>query len=404
MTTTNELLLNIPPELRSPTERNFSDSFKGPVKLRTDRKHSWKSHAWQGTLMYEVLGYLDFCASKDSQRFIYAKLPYILNKCNKGLRKEGKHYSIQHLKRVFAELAARHIVSPYFTTWDHRYGFIFEPHDLRCRQEGNFCVMRTPKHYECSAEEEILFREMVPFGRPAGDRLETMKETVLETMKETADSLQPDDKSAFTKTESTSGNAIGIYPLNRSVRVAVGTEQTTVVTGDHGKDQEEQRQEQPQSQNRESVSSSSGLTDQRQNPAPMKTIGDHFALGVTVELITDGEFDTEAAGWSKDEWKTFLGCMQEAVDAKDTRPFSGRATCAQLMGDAMKSLRESHGKQAPKGWVPTMKSLRATPGPALMKCAEEQKIADAQKAATEMWSAFGVVPDGNGGWKKPDAN
>jgi hypothetical protein len=122
--------------------------------------------------------------------------------------------------------------------------------------------------------------------------------------------------------------------------------------------------------------SSSGLTDQNQNPAPMKikgeTIGDHFALDTTVEEITDGELDPADTDWSENDWKIFLGCIQQAIDAKAALPFSGRTSCAQLMGDSMRLLRECHGKDAPRPWVPIMKHLRETRGPAMMRSAAEE--------------------------------
>jgi hypothetical protein len=116
--------------------------------------------------MYEVLGYLESLAGKDPQRFIYASLPHILKHCAKGLRADGQHYNIHHLNKVFAELRARHIVSCYFLTWDKRYGFVFEPHDLRCRPSGGYCIMRTPKRFECSPEAEEFYRQ-----QPAGRRI-----------------------------------------------------------------------------------------------------------------------------------------------------------------------------------------------------------------------------------------
>src|ERR1017187_1670194 len=129
-------------------ERDFTDSLLlAPVgvTLRKDRAHSLKHHGRKNTLMREVLGWIDFWACNDPEhRFVFCELSALLTACNSG--KGATQYSIQHLKRVMAELRERHIVSPYFKGPDGRWGFIVEPHgdprehqQLRSEVVGGMC-------------------------------------------------------------------------------------------------------------------------------------------------------------------------------------------------------------------------------------------------------------------------
>jgi hypothetical protein len=96
------------------------------------------------------------------------------------------------------------------------------------------------------------------------------------------------------------------------------------------------------------------------------TIGDHFDLAHAtleqiVEEISDGEFDP-----------TFLSryprgtelreCCVMAVERLAAVPFTGRKTCADVMGRAMELLRYFHKLDTPRGWVPAIRLLRSGPG------------------------------------------
>jgi hypothetical protein len=140
------------------------DSWLWHVKLRKERGHSLKSHARCRTAIRELLGYLDLLAEKHPQRFVFASLKAIVAGCNKGARKQGEHYTLSHLKGELAELRARHIVGPYFTTWDGRQGFIVAPHDTMCHLVDGVCTMHAPRlgEYECSPEDLAFFQANLP--------------------------------------------------------------------------------------------------------------------------------------------------------------------------------------------------------------------------------------------------
>jgi hypothetical protein len=118
------------------------------IPLRKDREHSWKHHARSGSLLYELLGWIDQMAAKKEAetgvRFVFAKRQTLLTKCFKGKRSEGKHYNIRKLDAVLAELREQHIISKYFETADRKWcGFVVAPHDSLCHKErsGQTCFL-----------------------------------------------------------------------------------------------------------------------------------------------------------------------------------------------------------------------------------------------------------------------
>src|SRR5208282_5143301 len=93
------------------------------------------------------------------------------------------------------------------------------------------------------------------------------------------------------------------------------------------------------------------------------TIGGHFdlvnsTLEEIVVTISDGEFDPTFLSRYQhgDQLKE---CCVLAVDRLAADPFAGRVTCAHLMGRAMELLRHSYDLNAPRGWVPVIRTLRS---------------------------------------------
>lgn len=139
----------------------FNRSWRWRVPLRSDRKHLWKHHAVPGSMLYELLGIVDLWASNDPTfRFVSGSIGAITEFCNKGKRDNGVVFTERWIKFGLAELQARHIVSPYFTTWDGRYGFIMAPHHSMCHRIGKVCVLHAPKAYECTPADVPIFEQM----------------------------------------------------------------------------------------------------------------------------------------------------------------------------------------------------------------------------------------------------
>jgi hypothetical protein len=128
---------------RKPPTAEREYGFKRRVKLGKS-KHSWESHADAGTLLKDVLHWLELLAANEPGRFVFIKMPTLLQKCNaRRIKNKLKPSSLSNLKHIFVLLHDLHIASPRFTTWDGRDGFIFEPHDARCSVERGVCIKHT---------------------------------------------------------------------------------------------------------------------------------------------------------------------------------------------------------------------------------------------------------------------
>ncbi len=415
------------------SQTELPNSVRPKVPLRREQTLTIKRHC-DGALK-QVVGYYENMAEKDptGKRFVFAGPDAALAGINK------KHtMSRRALFDALKTARALHIISEPLTRvrGGKRYDGVIVAHPAAlCAREGAWSVFTgrtpTPPIGRWREEEGLVFWQGrgTPFGKTVhsdctaaapplhSDCTDHCTATALETSNSrTQDCTIDCTAKAITASMESPKNDGLVGEARCTPLLALQTVlQTTLLPLDLRVSQSETLKtvETPktlesacaQEQKPEGASSSlSGLTDQKQKPAPIKceTIGDHFALGATVELMTDGELDPSDTDWSKSDWQTLLGCLQEVVDAKASLPFSGRSTCAQLMGDGMKRLRERHGKDAPRPWVRVIKHLRETSGPAMVNSAAQQIADDRENEKAGMLRTFGVVPDGNGGWKKPE--
>lgn len=159
--------------IRNPTaEREYG--FKRRVK-KGKGKHSWESHAKAGTLLKDVLHWLELLAANEPGRFVFITMPVLLQKCNaRRIKNKLKPCSLSNLKHIFVFLHDMHIASPRFTTWDGRDGFIFEPHDARCSVEKGVCIKHT-----YTANQLAEMRKNWPSEKDAAEQLLRMAEQLL---------------------------------------------------------------------------------------------------------------------------------------------------------------------------------------------------------------------------------
>lgn len=134
-------------------------------------------------------------------------------------------------------------------------------------------------------------------------------------------------------------------------------------------------------------------------PINEETIGEHFGVLPNFDSITDGELNTETTAWGRFEGDGDLldacrGYIREFAD----QPYRGRVTNQRVMDAGAKR----YGSNTPPSWFKVIYLLKDSPGPSKVPSVAQQAAASAREEAERMWSAFGVVPDGNGGWKKPD--
>jgi hypothetical protein len=96
----------------------------------------------------------------------------------------------------------------------------------------------------------------------------------------------------------------------------------------------------------------------------------HIAIGLLetmltgsdrdIELLSDGEFNTSYLSTYAHSAE-LIDCCKEAIRVLAHRPFQGRRSLADLMGKAMELLRSDHELNAPRGWLPIIQKLRASP-------------------------------------------
>jgi hypothetical protein len=256
---------------RKPTaEREYG--FKRRVKLGKS-KHSWESHADADTLLKDALHWLDLLAGNDPQRFIFASTPAILKKCNaRRVRNKLKPASLSNLKHVFGFLQDLHIMSPYFTTWDGRYGFVFEPHDARCNVEHGVCIKHvytskqlesirkswpsesTPRSTDAALDEHRCSTAVALSVAPLSD----FRSTVRSTPRSTAEDSKPTDCEELTDEQVAKWMAENVQASAPKVCKVVGFEGSKVSRVMKEGDQEQvQQQEQPQEQSKSAAVSSS---------------------------------------------------------------------------------------------------------------------------------------------------
>jgi hypothetical protein len=105
------------------------------------------------------------------------------------------------------------------------------------------------------------------------------------------------------------------------------------------------------------------MTDDVMTPGGKEspTIGEVLD-GEDITQLSDGEFDIRAL--KKYEHTTELEeCCREAATELADKPYHGFVSHAQVMGRAMELLRQKYDLNAPKGWVPVLRTLRTSGRP-----------------------------------------
>jgi hypothetical protein len=89
-----------------------------------------------------------------------------------------------------------------------------------------------------------------------------------------------------------------------------------------------------------------------------RTIGMILA-GASISKISDSQFRVSYLA-KYPHVRQLDECCHMAVEELAEEPYEGRVSCARVMGRAMELLREIHGLDAPRGWVPVLRTLRWT--------------------------------------------
>lgn len=383
-------------------KRTFSHSFRPRVRnLKPDDTCELKKH-YTGA-MREVLGLLDRWASNDPERFIPNSVDEIVKWCH---RYKGAAYKKRQVEYILAEFRARHIISKRLTRKRDGVevsGFIVAPHEsLAIRESETCCVFlgelkgargvwkRTPAEpfrngvvYWAGFPEppkpfEGSLRTASDPSRNAGCAVESADACADNSADNSADGCAvaisaQEDESRTVYTEN-APYRVPEVPLFTVDAEKTAIKNPSVLVSDQEREEEKRRAS-------EEVLSSEGVNKE--------TIGQHFGDDPDFEIITDGELNTTTDQWSDFDGSAVLQrCCADAVKDFADQPYDGRATNMRLMDASMKRF----GDRVPPAWLKVIYTLRDTPGPAKVK-----------SNAQQMWESFGVVPDGNGGWKKATA-
>ena len=360
---------NGPAVLRT-AENKFNQSFRFRVKLRAERGHSLKSHAKRGTVLYELLGIVDLLATRSElesrYRFVFASISALVKLCNKGDRKDGKHYAEISVKEALAELRARHIISPYFTRYeDGQKGFVVAPHDSLCYRDRDACVLHVPKRFECSDEDAALFAEhnqpaehlnsipgsipnSIPNSIPRSIPISEKKHTALHT----DDSPQADDNSEVAKSESNIWIADGApsrgtgQPFNHSTGEPNDDSQGAAVRQEEAMNDEEGPAE--------SIGQHFGDTwNTPDSKGTVYAIATATFAGITADLL-----NTNTKQWEEfDDAETLLNFCVEILREFAGQPYIRFATEAMVMDAGMKRFVPTHGR-VPASWLKVMHDLK----------------------------------------------
>jgi hypothetical protein len=171
----------------------LSKSFRSHVHIRPDRDHSkLKQHFEPGSLLYELVGYLDKQAARNRFRLVFAKYQKIKSECKKGKWETGTQDGDENHTRPEVSFSRRqyfygikwlrehHIISEQFTikpdsllfppAFHGRKGFIVADHDRLCQRHDDTCVLFDSKAREYP--ESFRLPPLPPAGpsrRPPGD-------------------------------------------------------------------------------------------------------------------------------------------------------------------------------------------------------------------------------------------
>ena len=79
-----------------------------------------------------------------------------------------------------------------------------------------------------------------------------------------------------------------------------------------------------------------------------------------IETLSQGEFNVRNSSYVSYPYKQqLLECCNLAIQELSNEPYLGSKSHARVMGRSMELLREDYGLDAPKGWIPVLRTLRS---------------------------------------------
>jgi hypothetical protein len=327
--------------------QRFSNSRRPIVKLKPGKKCSLKEH-YRGALR-ELIGILDLLAANDPERFVFAGVDALVERCKKF--KSKTKYGRRQIEHALAEFRAHYIVSKRLRRVRdgvEREGYIVTPHDCLCVGEGDRCVFKGQGHVTGKWERE--FKEGVPgpvfWAKSAGQSAD----------KSAVKSAEPSaDKSADGVSVQTIEDA-NTYPQKRSANLCNHSTGGTPLTGEPREEPRRQGEHDDESRR----ASPSGMASVEIKSMNDETIGAHFGLPWPVAIAAvDPELNTATEQWEEfgiEKFSHLEKCCWKAVQNLAALPYTGPASHALVMEKAW----NLSGAGVPSSWIRRMNELRGT--------------------------------------------
>lgn len=241
--------------------------------------------------------------------------------------------------------------TPQYHICDRKIYDIYQQQESHKREERKNARAKT----QSSETENPIIQDAFPESETHSSQNETQSSQDKTQSSENSNPIIPDQNPIMVIAEP-------VMSCNQSKEPIRGTGQATDDAYCGGESVEKklqtqpQPQKQPQSQTQPPFSLLPDMTGKRFEGIECLHYED------VVHLVSDGQF-TVTVLTTYDARQELAGACCEAIRQMRNQPFLGRVTCAEIMDRAMVFLRMRHGIDAPKGWLPVLKKLRAEGGP-----------------------------------------
>jgi len=339
----------------------WGDAFSARVRVPKDHKNCKHSRHCKGCLK-QVCRYLELLCGKDPEAFCFASTSNIQKHTQKG---DGKLYQKSIVYDCLRFLAESGVIIRTTRRRNGRElrGWILTAHEELASADASWCTWNQSKprpklfqSVEGSAEHSCLpaespAEEKGPSAESPAERYcvfsgnsEGASSSVHNTLRDVSpESAHPE-----------SGGVI----VRQVETVKARQVETSAQTNSKGNPK-------PNSISlRSSDDNDHDLAGTIQEPEAAKKVG--AVLGFVRNLddedaihqLSDGEFNTRTLKTYKHTSKLVAECRRAIMDLSD-KQFENRSSLADVMGLAMENLRGQHQLNAPPGWIPVMRKLRA---------------------------------------------
>ena len=367
-----------------------------------DQKCHWRRHYPSGTCARDLIGLLEYLATKNSKRFIYATVPSLTRLCNGKYRRSGKPHSQRMVEKCLNSFRRRNFLSEIVT---HEIdgvelkGRVLNSHDVMTALYPLACCLRiglgpgvwTPDGRSYSNPEEVSEFALIIEDENCGTRCgpgadagavpsavpgavrgavqNVNSDGVNDGADDGIQSLQMEVNTSDTSKHERISEMISQPDSNANLFSPISqVSPSSLLTANNPAAEQTNCEIKT-----ETSTSTSQLTDltkasAKEKPKASYTITQHFDSNDTrsardfLRILSDGELEYENptmnAYLKKDfECELLVQCCREAVQEFGTKQ-AGRGVLSDVMHAAAAKLRKNHKLNAPKPWYVVIGRLR----------------------------------------------